>query len=158
MNNKKPNGFTIVETIVSIAIVGILAASVVTTVLGKSQIIESNNGGGTTETNTGTTVLNQTQTVTNDKLSDLVAGTLETAGLQAEAKTVSMRMELRIIQTAIDLMMVKDGLQSVKETAFTSDMSKFPTGNPLYPKYVRESTTQYKYSCTTSGEVNLVTE
>jgi prepilin-type N-terminal cleavage/methylation domain-containing protein len=143
-----PGGFTLVETIVSIAIIGILAAVVVSTVIGKSQPIEANQ------------VNSYIQTANMDPIQASFSGLTGQVdnitydeNIQNQAENASRRMELRIIQTAMDLMMVKGEMQIVNNTSFTSDMSAFPEGRPLYPKFLRESTSQYYYSCDSSGEV-----
>ena len=42
---------------------------------------------------------------------------------------------------------------SVTATSATSNMSSFPTGNALYPDYLRTATTKGTYSCSTTGLV-----
>lgn len=100
-------GFTLVELLIVVAILGVLAAVVVPNVIG-------------------------------------LAG----KGQEEAAKT-----ELSNIQTAMDIMMATNHLTSVTATAATSDMSAFPTGNPLYPNYVRTTPTKGTYSCDVTGLV-----
>jgi len=103
----KQKGFTLVELLIVVAILGVLAAVVVPNVIG-------------------------------------LAG----KGQEEAAKT-----ELSNIQTAMDIMMATNHLTSVTATAATSDMSAFPTGNPLYPNYVRTTPTKGTYSCDATGLV-----
>ncbi|OGO32511.1 MAG: hypothetical protein A2Z29_06855 [Chloroflexi bacterium RBG_16_56_11] len=72
-------------------------------------------------------------------------------GLTGEGKTEAAKAELVTIQTAMDTMMAKNSLTSVTATGATSNMSLFPTGNPLYPNYLRTETTKGTYSCSTTG-------
>ena len=77
-------------------------------------------------------------------------------GLVGEGQTEAATAELVIVQTAMDTMMAKEGLTSVTATSATNDMSAFPTGNALYPNYMRTATTKGTYSCGTSGNVTRV--
>jgi type IV pilus assembly protein PilA len=61
--------------------------------------------------------------------------------------------ELSVVQTAMDSMMAKENLSAVAVTSNKSDMAVFPTGNPLYPDYLRFSKTQGYYSCNATGFV-----
>lgn len=78
-------------------------------------------------------------------------------GLVGEGETEGAKAELITVQTAMDTMMAKNGLSSVTATSATSDMSAFPTGNALYPDYLRTATTKGTYSCNTTGLVTQVT-
>lgn len=61
--------------------------------------------------------------------------------------------ELSVVQTAMDAMMALEDTANVTVTTTTKDMSAFPTGNPLYPLYLRNATTTGNYSCDGGGEV-----
>ncbi len=74
-------------------------------------------------------------------------------GLIGFGQTEGANEEASIVQTALDSMMAKEGLASVTATANQTDMSTFPTGNALYPDYLRDSTTTGTYSCDTTGLV-----
>ena len=65
--------------------------------------------------------------------------------------------ELATVQTAMDIMMAKNAITSVTATSATANMSSFPTGNALYPDYLRTATTKGTYSCSTTGLVTQVT-
>jgi prepilin-type N-terminal cleavage/methylation domain-containing protein len=79
------------------------------------------------------------------------------AGLVGYGQSQGPAAELSIVQTAMDSMMAKENLSSVTVTAATDNMSTFPTGNVLYPNYLRFSTTQGTYSCDDTGLVTQVT-
>jgi type IV pilus assembly protein PilA len=78
-------------------------------------------------------------------------------GLSGEGETEAAKAELVTVQTAMDTMMAKTGLTAVTATTATNDMSAFPTGNPLYPDYLRTATTTGTYSCSTTGLVTQAT-
>ena len=78
-------------------------------------------------------------------------------GLIGHGEAEAAKAELVIVQTAMDTMMAKEGRSSVTATSATNDMSAFPTGNPLYPNYLRTATTKGTYSCSTAGLVTQAT-
>lgn|GEM_PF-2941696 len=75
--------------------------------------------------------------------------------VQAEANLTSSKTELRIIQTAVDTMMIREGLTEVQDTPATNNMAEFPEGSVLYPKYLRDEITLNKYTCDKSGQVKI---
>jgi len=78
---------------------------------------------------------------------------LNVTGVIGSGRQEAQATELVIVQTAMDVMMSKNSLSSVTATASTNDMSAFPTGHPLYPDYLRKSTTSANYSCSSTGLV-----
>jgi type IV pilus assembly protein PilA len=78
-------------------------------------------------------------------------------GITGQGQTQAAKAELVTIQTAMDTMMASLHLSSVTVTAATSNMSSFPTGNALYPNYLRTANTVGTYSCTTTGLVTQAT-
>ena len=74
-------------------------------------------------------------------------------GLAGEGQTEAAKAELVTVQTALDTMMAKSAISSVTATSATANMSSFPTGNVLYPAYLRTATTKGTYSCDTTGLV-----
>ena len=109
--NRDSKGFTLVELLIVIAILGVLAAVVLPNV----------------------------------------------TGVVGEGQTEAAKAELVTVQTAIDTMMAKNSLTSVTATSATANMSAFPTGNALYPNYLRTATTTGTYSCSTTGLVTQAT-
>ena len=108
---RESKGFTLVELLIVIAILGVLAAVVLPNV----------------------------------------------TGLADEGQTEAAKAELVTVQTAMDTMMAKNALTAVTATSATANMSSFPTGNVLYPTYLRTATTKGTYSCSTTGLVTQAT-
>lgn len=109
--NRDKRGFTLVELLIVIAILGVLAAVVIPNV----------------------------------------------TGLADEGQTEAAQAELTIVQTAVDILMTRNALTSVNATSATGNMAAFPTGNALYPNYMRLATTKGTYSCSTTGLVTQAT-
>jgi type IV pilus assembly protein PilA len=109
--DREGKGFTLVEMLIVVAILGVLAAVVLPNV----------------------------------------------TGLAGEGQTEAAEAELVTVQTSMDTMMAKNAITSVTATSATSNMSAFPTGNALYPTYLRTGTTKGTYSCSTTGLVTQVT-
>ena len=78
-------------------------------------------------------------------------------GIVGEGETEAAKAELVTVQTAMDTMMAKNSLSSVTATTATANMSAFPTGNALYPNYLRTDTTKGTYSCSTTGLITQET-
>ncbi len=71
------------------------------------------------------------------------------------ANQAAARMELKVLQTAVDTMMIKEGLSGVQATSGTNDMTAFPSGTPLYPRYLRDETSGNNYTCDKTGQVKF---
>jgi hypothetical protein len=57
--------------------------------------------------------------------------------VRKENDKTACKMELRVVQTALDTMMIKEGLLEVQATYAMDDMTTFSAGLPLYPRYLR---------------------
>jgi prepilin-type N-terminal cleavage/methylation domain-containing protein len=81
--------------------------------------------------------------------------TVSLIGLTANAKTNACATELSEVQTAMDAMMAANNLTTVTASAGdTSNWSSAPTGHPLYPSFLRQSTTSGSYTWTAGGLVS----
>jgi len=78
-------------------------------------------------------------------------------GLIGRGEDEAAKAELVTIQTAVDTMMANEALPTVTATAATSDMAAFPTGNPIYPNYLRTATAKGTYSVGATGTVTQAT-
>lgn len=78
---------------------------------------------------------------------------LNVTGVIGSGEEEATATELVTVQTAMDVMMAKNDLSSVTATSSTNNMAAFPTGNPLYPNYLRQATTSSNYSCDTTGKI-----
>lgn len=78
-------------------------------------------------------------------------------GFAGYGQTQGAAAELSIVQTAMDSNMAQNGLSSVTVTTATDNMSTFPTGNVLYPTYVRFELTKGTYSTDSTGLVTQAT-
>jgi prepilin-type N-terminal cleavage/methylation domain-containing protein len=143
-------GFTIIETIFSVAISGILTASIVTTVAGHAQAIQAEN------VTIGDRASLHVDLSTDSELTDLTTQDLsisDSSEFQKQMEITTAQTELKIVQTAMDIMMINSETRTIVSTPKTNDMSNFPAGSSLYPEYLRERYSKYTYKCNSRGEV-----
>ena len=75
-------------------------------------------------------------------------------GIVDEGETEAAAAEKATVQTAMDVMMVRNSISTVTAASSTQDMTVFPDATvPLYPDYLRYATTTGNYSCSTTGLV-----
>ncbi len=153
--HRSNSGFTVVELIVAMAIIGTTMSTVAVNTSGLVNNVEASPA-----------EMNQLQLNTNQVTGqDDVANAMpveETTKNQAdlgmkqrEADAAANQMELKIMQTAMDTMMIRQGISQVKPTTSTNNMADFPQGNPLYPNYLRSQTSKSLYSCDSSGLITM---
>ena len=150
---KQVVGFTVIETIFSVAISGILVASVVTTVFGHAQAIQAEDSANV---NSPVHLAKSASSIASTSLNALDLNILDSEVWQKQIDITSAQTELKIVQTAIDIMMINANIKTVSPTSATNDMSSFPIGNPLYPTLLRERHSKYTYKCNSKGEVTQV--
>lgn len=79
------------------------------------------------------------------------------SGLLGYGHDQATNTELSVVQTAMDSMMAVNSLAAVDaEAVGTSDFTALPTGHPLYPDYLRHTTTHGTYGWNASGNVTLI--
>jgi prepilin-type N-terminal cleavage/methylation domain-containing protein len=155
--NRNEGGFTLVELVIAIAIIGILSSTIVLKTSGLVSSVEaSSEVSKTVQPAAHSSVSGQTSQTDEISAMDDIESPVDLETAQTSAEATAGQMELKIIQTGVDVMMIQEGLTSVKATGSTSDMANFPVGNPLYPKYLRNQTGKGYYSCDSTGQVREV--
>jgi len=150
---KQIQGFTVIETIFSVAISGILVASVITTVFGHAQAVQAEN---TVNVNKPAHLEESASSIASTSLNALDLNITDSDAWQKQIENTSAQTELKIVQTAIDIMMINAGIKTVSATSATNDMASFPIGNPLYPNVLREQYSKYMYKCDSRGEITQI--
>jgi prepilin-type N-terminal cleavage/methylation domain-containing protein len=82
---------------------------------------------------------------------------LSAGALTSDREAQASQQELASVQTAVDTLMIKRRLAALPavEATATNDMTRFPSpANPLYPDYVRNAKSGYKYICAVDGTVS----
>lgn len=149
-------GFTLVELVIAIAIIGILSSTIVLKTSGLVSSVEASPEESKTVQPAGHTAAGQTALTDEISIPNDTEAPVDLENAQIDADTAAGQMELKIVQTAMDVMMIRGELTSVKATGSTNDMANFPAGNPLYPKYLRNQIGKGSYSCDSTGQVREV--
>jgi prepilin-type N-terminal cleavage/methylation domain-containing protein len=146
-------GFTLIETVVYAAILGGLAAILLVSISGPTK----NMAAGEIPAANIAEIDTWNDASPNEALDNLSDDSeIDWEKVQSDAEQAAEKMESRVIQTAMDTMMIREGLSEVQATSATEDMTAFPEGSPLYPVYLRDRQTRYQYSCDTTGQVSIV--
>jgi prepilin-type N-terminal cleavage/methylation domain-containing protein len=138
-------GYTLIELLVVLIIIGIVTSAVVVKVVGPANQIEASQSTSSAEISA--------EASDDASSEDTAQEQTIPEGLLPQVEDMADRMEFQIIQTALDTMMIRLKLTSIKETQSTTDMSSFPGENPLYPRYLRNQTTKCRYSCDSTGQI-----
>ena len=81
-------------------------------------------------------------------------------GVVDDGQTEAAAIELDLVQTAMDVMMAREGITAVTEVAIgaaVSDFSASPAEKALYPDYMRSTSTTGTYYWGASGNVAQAT-
>jgi hypothetical protein len=143
-------GLSTVGLIVTVCIIGVLSAGITTVAYGSTKTASSQPETTSFEAPAGNAALD---TAVPDF--ENIESPADLTALQAETDIFARQMELNIIQTAVDIMMIQQHNHTVNPTAKTNDMTIFPYLQPLYPRYLRSQYSQFYYSCDASGQVFL---
>ncbi len=150
----RKSGFVLVELLVAVAILGTIASASIIVMYGPNSAVQADQSESqqVVAPPVSTPSVQPDPSSTTTLLTD-IEETADTQTIQDEANETGAEMELQIIQTAMDTMMIQKEIQSVNETAATDDMANFPADGPLYPRYLRGQHSAFKYSCDSTGQV-----
>jgi prepilin-type N-terminal cleavage/methylation domain-containing protein len=141
MIRSSEKGYTIIELLIVIAVLGCISSAVILNaggIVGQAEAAPEN-----------TPTAQLISEGNNNSQSDWTK-------LTASTDAAASQMELRIVQTAMDIMMIHENLHQVRPTAATNDMLAFPGENALYPQYLRDSQTRFRYSCDATGQISAI--
>ena len=101
-----------------------------TTVFGHAQAIQAEDSANV---NSPVHLAESASSIASTSLNALDLNIPDSEAWQKQIDITSAQTELKIVQTAIDIMMINANIKTVSPTPATNDMSSFPIGNPLYP-------------------------
>jgi len=146
-HHRHEKGFSTIGLIVTLSIIGVLSAGITTASDGTHQISSIHWDNGPLVPSTNSVSSNGEPAVPD------IENSADLSTIQSQSDRIAGQMELQIVQTAMDTMMIYQGFHTIGATAKTNDMTAFPAAYPLYPQYLRDPQSRFYYTCDSTGQV-----